>query len=271
MGRLIKYLTNMLGLNSSCRYPYPACDITLTGGRYLHLVGSIHMGTENMFPLPEILMEQLNQSDTLIVEADITQADFPFHDDEFQSYSRIEQRLSSEMYQDFQRCCHEIRQHEEWLNLLPSWQIALILQAEQAQNLGLSPHYGIDYQLLNAAKARGKTIIELEGAESQIKLLNQIPNNGLPLLEDTLAHWYANARALQTMISWWMDYQPEQQKHALPTTFSEEIYQLLMTERNKQWNQRLRELPAGRYLIAVGALHLYGEGNLPQMLMEEQS
>ncbi|MEW0838848.1 hypothetical protein ACLHY6_34625, partial [Escherichia coli] len=24
--------------------------------------------------------------------------------------------------------------------------------------------------------------------------------------------------------------------------------------------------PPGRYVVAVGALHLYGEGNLPQML-----
>ncbi|WP_238339125.1 hypothetical protein, partial [Salmonella enterica] len=25
-------------------------------------------------------------------------------------------------------------------------------------------------------------------------------------------------------------------------------------------------LPPGRYVVAVGALHLYGEGNLPQIL-----
>ncbi|WP_036771905.1 TraB/GumN family protein [Photorhabdus australis] len=269
MGRLIKYFTNMLGLNPFRRYPYPAYDITLTGDKYLHLVGSIHMGTENMFPLSEILIEQLNQSDTLIVEADITQAGFPFND-EFQSHFRIEQRLSSEMYQDFRRYCNEIRQQEEPLNSLPSWQIALILQVGQAQNLGLHPHYGVDYQLLNVAKAQGKMIIELEGTDSQIHLLNQLPNNGLSLLEDTLLHWHDNARALQTMISWWMDYQPKQQTHSLPTTFSEDIYQILMIDRNRQWNKYLRELPVGRYLVAVGALHLYGEGNLLQMLLGGQ-
>ncbi|MDK1224055.1 conjugal transfer protein TraB, partial [Cronobacter turicensis] len=31
-------------------YPWPAVDITLPGGRYLHLVGSIHMGTADMAP-----------------------------------------------------------------------------------------------------------------------------------------------------------------------------------------------------------------------------
>lgn len=35
-------------------YSWPALDITLPGKRYLHLVGSIHMGTRDMSPpLPD--------------------------------------------------------------------------------------------------------------------------------------------------------------------------------------------------------------------------
>lgn len=33
-------------------YSWPALDITLPGERYLHLVGSIHMGTRDMSPPP---------------------------------------------------------------------------------------------------------------------------------------------------------------------------------------------------------------------------
>lgn len=39
----------------------------------LHIVGSIHMGTENMFPLSATLLDKLNFADALIVEADITE------------------------------------------------------------------------------------------------------------------------------------------------------------------------------------------------------
>lgn len=31
---------------------WPAIDLSLPGGRHLHLVGSIHMGTRDMAPLP---------------------------------------------------------------------------------------------------------------------------------------------------------------------------------------------------------------------------
>ena len=37
-------------------------------------------------------------------------------------------------------------------------------------------------------------------------------------------------------------------------------------ERNLAWRETLLALPPGRYVVAVGALHLYGEGNLPDML-----
>ncbi|WP_311791764.1 TraB/GumN family protein, partial [Pantoea sp. UBA5923] len=53
-------------------YRWPAQDIRLDD-RLLHLVGSIHMGTRDMQPLPARLLRQLQKADALIVEADITQ------------------------------------------------------------------------------------------------------------------------------------------------------------------------------------------------------
>jgi uncharacterized protein YbaP (TraB family) len=52
----------------------------------------------------------------------------------------------------------------------------------------------------------------------------------------------------------------------LPSTFSESLYDVLMNARNQAWRETLHALPAGRYVVAVGALHLYGEGNLPSLL-----
>ncbi|CCW32553.1 conserved hypothetical protein [Xenorhabdus nematophila F1] len=265
MGKLMKYFNKILGFNTQRHYPYPAFDINLKQGAQLHIVGSIHMGTENMFPLSEILLEQLALSDAIIVEADITQADSPFKE-KYPEHIALSQRLSPEYFGLLEQYCREIQHPIELLQPLPSWQVALILQAAQAQYLGLRPQYGIDHQLLNSAKSINKPVIELEGANTQVNLLTDLPNDGLSLLEDTLIHWHTNARALQTMISWWMNYRSGQQEQVLPMTFCEEIYQTLMVERNRQWSKQLHHLPAGRYLVIVGALHLHGENNLRQML-----
>jgi uncharacterized protein YbaP (TraB family) len=68
------------------------------------------------------------------------------------------------------------------------------------------------------------------------------------------------------MIGWWLEQPPSTGATSLPTTFSQSLYDVLMHQRNLAWRETLLALPPGRYVVAVGALHLYGEGNLPDML-----
>ncbi|WP_016600762.1 TraB/GumN family protein, partial [Yersinia pestis] len=264
MDKLLRRIAKFLGIITPTTYAYPALDITLPGERHLHLVGSIHMGTAGMFPLPHTLLNKLNQADALIVEADITDATSSF------GHSTVTEplvdRLSEEYYPQLQRRCEELGSDPLAMTYLPAWQVALMLQAHQAQRLGLRGEYGIDYQLLKAAGAQEKEIIELEGAEMQLDLLKTLPDNGISLLHDTLLHWHTNARLLQTMIGWWLEHQPEKYQATLAPTFSHDMYDVLMLQRNKRWQQQLEQLAPGRYVVAVGALHLYGEGNLPELL-----
>lgn len=264
MGQRLYALQQFLRRFWPVEYRYPALDISL-GQRHFHLVGSIHMGTGNMLPLPGQLMKRLQYADALIVEADITTGGSPFSDSEV--CPPLEQRLPAESFQQLQCLCEELNIDLQRIDTLPAWQAALMLQAQQAQRLGFRADCGIDYQLLQAAKDRQLTIIELEGAAVQLALLKSLPDEGMPLLEDTLTHWHVNARLLQTMVSWWLEAPPGRgSKTVLPETFSSGLNDLLMHQRNQKWCQRLHALPAGNYVMAVGALHLYGEGNLPDLL-----
>ncbi|WP_145559925.1 TraB/GumN family protein [Yersinia bercovieri] len=264
MGQLLRRIATLLGINAPTTYTYPALDITLPGERHFHMVGSIHMGTDGMFPLPHELLNKLNQADALIVEADITEAAPSFA--QAPLTEPLVDRLSEEHYQQLLQRCEELDNDPLSMAFLPAWQVALMLQARQAQRLGLRGEYGIDYQLLRAAAAQEKKIIELEGAQMQLDLLATLPDNGLSLLLDTLTHWHTNARLLQTMIGWWLEHHPTTDLTTLAPTFSQNLYEVLMIQRNKHWQQQLEQLPPGRYVIAVGALHLYGEGNLPELL-----
>ena len=249
-------------------YSYPAIDIQLPGHRSLHLVGSIHMGTQDMQPLPAQLLRRMQKADALIVEADISGSESPF--EMSGEFPPLAERLPEAQYLHVEKLCEELGVSMWTLNPLPSWQVALMLQATQAQRLGLRGNYGIDYQLLQNAKQQSMPVIELEGPQEQFALLQQLPDNGLGLLEDTLTHWHTNARLLQTMISWWLDTKPVTTLDQLPNTFSSELYDVLMNQRNVRWKQQLSDLPPGNYVVAVGALHLYGEGNLPGLLADKK-
>lgn len=264
MRPLLRSIATFLGFISPLAYAYPAIDIQLANERQFHLVGSIHMGSQDMSPLPPELLQQLQHATALIVEADISSVGSPFG--AMENEIPLSQRLETADYEQLQQICASLPLSEQSIDHLPAWQAALLLQAHQAQRLGLRPDYGIDYQLIIAAKSQGLPIIELEGQETQIALLQQLPQGGLRLLEDTIKHWHINARLLQTMIGWWLDRTPDALPPEMPATFSHEMADLLMNQRNRRWQKQLQALPAGHYVVAVGALHLYGDDNLPALL-----
>lgn len=264
MVNIVRRIAGWLGLNRASALPWPGMDIELPRERRLHMVGSIHMGTRQMCPLPASLMSRLENCSALVVEADITHtaalnacpaADRP-----------LDQRLSADHYATVVQLCQEYSLNISQLDALPAWHVALLLQARQAGQLGLRTDYGIDYQLIQAARSLDKPVIELEGPDQQLALLQQLPDQGVDLLQDTLDHWHTNARLLQVMIGWWLQSRPVNVQQAFPPTFSGDLYATLMTERNLRWKTTLQDLPAGRYVVAVGALHLYGADNLPSLL-----
>ncbi|WP_410016155.1 TraB/GumN family protein [Sodalis sp. C49] len=264
MRSLLRRMATLLGFLPAEQYAWPGMDVSLSDHRRLHMVGSIHMGTRDMAPLPARLLSLLRQATALVVEADIT-AGSPLTSVPPVA-TPLRDRLSADHYRIFSDLCAEYQLDGEALSALPAWQIALMLQARQAERLGLRADYGIDYQLIQAARDMGKPVIELEGPQEQLDLLLQLPDQGNALLEDTLRHWHTNARLLQTMIGWWLDSRPVNLDKAFPATFSADLYHYLMTERNLRWKQQLQDLPPGGYVVAVGALHLYGAQSLPSLL-----
>jgi len=261
---LFQRLRSICSRLTTTAYPWPAIDISLPGQQHLHLVGSIHMGTQDMAPLPSRLLKKLRTADALIVEADISGSGSPFTD--ITPEESLGTRLSAEHYQQVLALCEEFSISLSMIDNAPLWQVALILQAHQAQQLGLRANYGIDFQLLQAARESNIAIQELEGTQNQVELLTTLPNGGVTLLNDTLTHWHTNARMLQIMISWWLSTTSPKEDTNLPDTFSNELHQILIAQRNQQWCAFLQQLPPGHYVVAVGALHLFGEGNVPSLL-----
>ncbi|MGL9751352.1 MAG: TraB/GumN family protein [Symbiopectobacterium sp.] len=238
--------------------------MSLTNSGRLHLVGSIHMGREAMSPLPEVLLQQLQQSTALVVEADISDMGSPLQE-EYEPIPLAE-RLDPERYQQFQQHCEALVLNLNRFEHLPAWRAALTLQAMQAQSLSLRPQYGIGYQLIRAAKAANIPVIELEDQQEQLAMLRQFPQGGVALLEDTLDHWHVNARLLQVMTGWWLEGPPAKSAAAIPATFSHALSKILMYQRNTGWGDQLQALPSGQYVVAVDALHLYGDNSLPSLL-----
>lgn len=186
-----------------------AGDVSLAGhgcqpgiGATISFGGQHPYGNIGDGPLPARLLERLEQAQALIVEADITVS--PPLTNAGETQTPLADRLSASHYDHVHQLSEEYHLDLAALDALPAWHIALLLQSRQAERLGLRADYGIDYQLIQAARANDQPIIELEGPEEQLGLLRKLPDQGAALLEDTLTHWHTNARLLQVMIGWWL-------------------------------------------------------------------
>ncbi|MCD1126940.1 TraB/GumN family protein [Jinshanibacter sp. LJY008] len=265
MIKTLRKLALVLGLAPPLVCAYPAYDLLMPNGSQLHLVGSIHMGTKAMSPLPVTLMERLKQADGIIVEVDISK---PVNFNNRNDYPHLSERLSESEYLELTKISQQLKLDIKHIATESGWQAALVLQNAQAQQFGLQGDYGIDYQVIQAANQYDIQIIELEGAQKQLDLLEQLPNNGMPLLQDSLMHWQDNEQLMQTMIGWWQNQHPNNQPLSLPYGMEGDLYDLMVANRNRQWVQQLLALPKGEYVVVVGALHLFGEHNLLQLLKE---
>ncbi|HCN43744.1 MAG TPA: polysaccharide biosynthesis protein GumN [Proteus vulgaris] len=268
MTGIFQKIKHWVGIKNTPQYPYPAIDITLPNNVSLHLVGSIHMGVPTMSPLSNVLINEIKNANAVIVEADISTSVQPF-DQASLFRASLETRLNSSLFSQITQHCEALPLSLYQIENKPLWQIALILQSTQAMQLGLQPQYGIDYQVIQYANKYKKNIIELEGIEDQVSLLLNFPDDGQQLLEDTLKNWHDNARTLQIMINWWLNYNNREKQPPLPNTFSKAVFDILMESRNQKWVSILLKLPAGRYVVTVGALHLFGEENLVDLLTHQ--
>jgi uncharacterized protein YbaP (TraB family) len=118
------------------------------------------------------------------------------------------------------------------------WLVNMTIGAMAAMKMGLNPEMGADKQILKSARAAGKKVGELEGAEFQLKLFDTVPEKDQvkqlgqtldqipemkPMLTKMLAHWNGgDAEGLGKMLNEGAAEMPD-------------FYKLLLTDRNATW------------------------------------
>ncbi|WP_051202115.1 TraB/GumN family protein [Ferrimonas senticii] len=225
------------------------------------LLGSIHVGRADFYPLPAVIDSALERSQALALEANPND---PQLAQWFSQYALAKQPLPAQLQQRLADYCQQLQANCN-LQLAPwliSSQLALLQMAQQ----GYSVDYGIEAQLM--ARLDGKPLLELEGMLSQLQMFDSLSSQAnLQMLEaslapfvvaDLISAWrYGDQAALQALFSDEFD--------------SEELLQVLLYQRNQAMAIKAAELLAkqNRLFIAVGAAHLVGPHNMVELLRQQ--
>lgn len=241
----------------------------IKGDKELVILGSIHMGNSEMYPLPNEITSFLKNSDAVITEVILTD-ETPILDIETKSTNEV---LNEKQKAQLAEVNIQLGFHPKAFLTSPAWQTALTLQISQFAKMGFSQELGIDTYITEKAVKLNKKILGLESIEYQLGLFTEDPNVSQLLLVDTVENWQENVRVSECLVKSWLAGNTQQLTEiSTQSAIGEELSDQFIYQRNHNWSEKLNSnkfIPDGKYLVVVGALHLIGKENLMDLLSEK--
>ena len=265
--------------------------VTDQQGHKLWLFGSIHVGTEEFYPLPDYVTKAYESSDALAVEIDIVAMEEDIMGQMslmqmmlYTDGSNISQHLPADTYQRAVAILQENQVYSPVLDVYyPAvwWSTIETLAYEKA---GAHSEYGIDLNLLQMAKKDGKEILEVESAELQYGMMAGFSEDLQAMLLQSAIESYENpsltAADCEDLLSMWSSGDVEAFSEYLQEedSFEDEAEELLYQEYTQALvvtrNQTMTEyaenalLSGKEVFLCVGAAHIIGEGAIAENLRQ---
>ncbi|ENM5757397.1 TraB/GumN family protein [Vibrio mimicus] len=242
------------------------------GTTQLLIMGSLHVGRDDLYPLPKEAEQALKHSAGLVVETDIRtgSAAIPAS-----STVSSEQVLSDEQLFVLDSIAQQLGLNGQQLRQLPPWSASLLIQMRFFAELGYQAERGIDLYFMRQAEQQQIPVLGLETLQFQLDLLAGLPNSGEELLVSLIKDWEINAKLTECMIqSWKNGDQDKLLEVAKLSEMSPELEHKMLIARNQDWAEKLSQtslLPEQDkpYLVVVGTLHLVGEQSLLAQLKKK--
>ncbi|CAH6826385.1 Polysaccharide biosynthesis protein GumN [Vibrio chagasii] len=241
-------------------------ELTLT------ILGSVHVGDESMYPLPTQITDTLKESDGLIIETDIRKSEGVVYPTTTVTTADV---LSAEQKQLLTSISKSLGMPTQQLLSSPPWATSLSIQMQQLKNLGYGSAGGVDATLAYKATIQDVPVISLEPLQFQIDLIAGQKDSGKEWLLTSLEEFDQTDRVVHCLIeSWKAGDESKLEDFAELSEMPTELEKAFLTDRNVDWANKLSSNDwkldtKGHYLLAVGTLHLIGEGNLLQLLEDK--
>jgi uncharacterized protein YbaP (TraB family) len=153
----------------------------VSGANVVYLLGSIHLASNAVYPLPKPIDEAFAASKSMVVEVDINQID----------PSSLTQYLSKGAYSDGDTLWNHLKPETtakvkkflkaqetppEFIGAFKPWLAGVMLPLIPMMKAGANNDNGIDKHFLDLAKGK-KKIEQAETADFQFKLLSSVPDS----------------------------------------------------------------------------------------------
>jgi uncharacterized protein YbaP (TraB family) len=251
------------------------------GDGHLYVFGTIHVGTADRTPFTHAVRDALGKSSQLALEADPSdlggiasalggQVIYPAGDS-------LDRHISAATLGELKKVLQRLKLDEARILKMRLWLVPMALGLAEGEQRGLSGSYGSEVYLAAWAKSHTMPIVELEGAEAQMKLIASEPEDlQLESLDEALKDLQSgeSVKKLDKIMKTWNDGDLKgaeeivKKAHESKRPSERDFARRLLDERNVGMDNKAEELlKSGKVtFLAVGTAHLFGAKGLLALL-----
>ncbi len=247
------------------------------------LLGTIHVGSRDLYPLPAAVESAYSAATALAIEADLsTQASIAALGNRFVYVppDNLERHIPPALFRQAIDTLDRYGLPPEMGRAMKPHMLSMALMLFEAGRIGLDASLGLDLHLTRRAHGDGKRVVELESVAMQADLLEGLSDAAQSaMLESTVSGIRDGSlsRDLAALMDAWkrgdanrLHGIAEREFSRLEGPVGRELEQRLYTERNVAMAAKVATMLSARdvVLVAVGAGHMTGPGGIVSLLRE---
>lgn len=247
----------------------------------IYLLGSIHLGTPDLYPFDKKLVTAFDESDALLVEANILDTEALEYYSEKAMYtdgSTLKDAVAPETYAKLEQVAKLYGLPMDQLTVQKPWMLSSTLSMlAMDDSFGMTPQemamHGIDIYFLLNSQLQQKPVIELEGTRAQVDMFEglspEAQEQSLVAVLDSIIHPSEEnqSEVLQEWFTSWKQGNVEEfakSFQAMEGT-SSEFNEMLFGLRDEQMAKKIMnvlEEKEGKYFVVVGSGHFLIDKNI---------
>ena len=245
----------------------------------VYLYGTVHAGKADWFPLPAPVEAAFMDARVLAVEADVLNVEAMARTTSATTYTppdNLSKHVSERDWERFRKQLPRYKLPEAQVAQLKPFMAVSILVFSEWARLGYLPQLGIDAYLIKKARDARKTVVEVEGIEMQVKLMDSLTEAENRMIFDgtlTALERGLTGEQITGMVNAWQIGDPDlmleiARKYNEEVPGAREFEEKFIWARHEDMAKKIEGYLASkeRHFVAVGALHLAGPRGLVEML-----
>lgn len=249
------------------------------GDAVVYLMGSMHFGRDDFYPLPPVIEEAFGKSSRLVVEVNLLglQTDASqiiFKHAGLPPGSSLKDVISADTYDALKEQAEGNQVPISAFQRFQPWYVTLMLVEAEIRKTTLQQQLGVDIYFLRRAVSQKKPIAELETFDSQLGLFSQFSfEDQERFLRQTLADLRNSQSYLLSMADAWVIGDVDTLAQTLIDPFREQadtklLFERMFTQRNQKMAVAVESYlkDKEKTFLVVGVGHMVGSEGIVALL-----